>query len=126
MDQLGGGGGDEGSYGEADGGEAEGFAEDAVLQGSGRGAESHADADFLFALADGVRDDGVDTEGGEDQGEGGEAGEQVDDEAPWGDGAIDQLFQAFKLLAGHFGVERKQGVADGGSKCGGVEAGAED
>ena len=42
----------------------------AALDDAGGGAESHANADFLGLASDGIRDDAVDAEGGEDRGRG--------------------------------------------------------
>ena len=63
--------------GDADEGESGGLDDDAELDACAGCAERHADADLLGALRDGVGDDAVDAERGEDEAEGGEDRDEV-------------------------------------------------
>src|SRR5258708_12762958 len=76
---------------DAEGGESERLKKDTGLKFLRGSAEGHANTDFLRALADGIRDDGVDAERGEDEGESGETCEQEAHEAARRDTFLDPL-----------------------------------
>src|SRR5207245_2034238 len=113
------GGGDADEH--ADGSESKGLKKNADLKGAGGGSEGHADADFLGALRDGVRDDGVDAEGSKNQGKEGEATEQEDDETARGGGFIHKLLQGAEVCSGQTGIKRLEGFANAGRKLGSGE-----
>ena len=79
-----------------------------ALHSSHGGAERHADADLLGLLGHGVRDNTVDSQGGEQDTESGEDGDQQDKEAARRDGMIDQRLQGPKLGGGLVRIERTQ------------------
>ena len=56
---------DHGPEDDADQGKQQGLREYLALHTAARGSESHTHADFLSLLSNGVRDDSVDAEGGE-------------------------------------------------------------
>ena len=125
-DQTGGCEGDYRAYGDADEGEQQRRLNDAELDLREGSAERHADSDLLGALGDGVGDDAVDSERGEDETECGEDSDEVDKEATRGGGVVDEELDGLEVGGGLAGVE----LAEGGKDCGleglGGEAGADD
>ena len=112
--------------GDADEGEAEGFGEDAALDVCRGCAEGHADADLLRALGDGVGDDAIDAEGGEQSAEGGKCDDEEHEELARRIGVADQHLYRLELCGGLFGVEIAQCAEDRSGEGGGRQLCSDD
>src|SRR5262249_55065841 len=88
-------------------------------QGRGLRSEGYADADFVCTACDGVGDEAVGTDGGEEDGKAREDGGEPSDETLGGDGAFDFGGQRFRLshgdLRGYFGDDAANRGDEGAS-----------
>ena len=82
-------------------------------------AEGHADADLLGVLGDGVGDDAVDAERGEQQAEGGEGGDQQHEEAARRVGVVHESLDGAELGGGLLWIEVAQRADDAGGQAAG-------
>jgi len=87
------------------------------------GTESDADADFLSALGDGEREDGVDAESDEQERDGGEAGEERGLEAARGKIVVDDVGEEHGARDGLLGVYGPDLLADGLDEGHGIAGG---
>src|SRR5208282_1274647 len=104
---------------ETDAREAQSVEHDVALNAAGAGSERHADADFLRLPRDGVRDDAVDAERGEQQAECGEDGHEQHEETAWRIGSIDDGTDGTKFGGGLLGVQLAQSQKNASRKRGG-------
>lgn len=75
------------------------------------GAEGHANADFLAAESDGVGEDAVDADGGEQEGDGAEAGDEAEGQAALAEGGLKSFFHWLQLELGQIGGDALEGSA---------------
>ena len=96
------------------------------MDDSRRGAQRHANANFLGLAGNGIGDDAVNAESGEDEAEGGEGGDEIDKEFAWGDGVIDQRLDGTESVVWLRGIIVAQDRHDGSGKHVGGKLGAND
>jgi hypothetical protein len=89
-------------------------------------AESHADADLLGALGDGVGDDTVNAERGKEKSQARESSDEVEQEASRGRGMIYQKLERFEVGGGLAWVDGAEGREYGRLKCLGRQGGSND
>ena len=91
------------------------------LEDAGRGgAQRHADADFGGALPDQGCQDTIETDSGEEGGDGGEYADQQQLESRAGLGAFHEGVHRLEFHQHHVGIVLRDGGADGGGELGGV------
>ena len=118
--------GDNGADSDADECEPHGARDDAELHACRGGAERHADADLERLPRDGVGDDAIDAERGEQQAERGEAGDEHHEESARRDGVIDERLDGTQRHGGLFRIDLAQGVHDAGGELRGRKRAADD
>ena len=109
---------------DADGDEADAFADDHELDVCVGGAEGDADADFASALAHAIGDHAVDTDGRQEEGERTEDGEEAGGEALRPEEVAGGGFEGLGLQE-EVAVERLEGIAHGGDDGRGIAGSAD-
>ena len=111
---------------DSDGGKLYTLAHDEAKDVAALRAEGHADADFVRALLDAVRNYAVNSDGGEDERESAEKTEQDESEMRSGHGIFNQMLHGDDVEDGLIFVDGGYRVANGRSEAGRIDGGTKD
>src|ERR1700722_15310251 len=100
------------------------FAENQAKHLRRAGAEGYAQADFMSALRDSERHDAIDSDAGQQEGNGGKTPKQNSPEAIAGEGFVDNLVHRLDLIERQIGIDGKDDGSDALGHAGGVARGA--